>query len=174
MAPAAANAAFFACADSASPPLLAPACPNWTSLLKSLAQVPLQHQEAGRDDVTEGWLSWGEREAWMHDKTLNTTNKQRRLVDLPDPGHGWLSDAFGLECINQAVLILTCKCRQVQQCAGLLSPSQHKLPNTPDHRTQTRSLIHSLTSSLTPDLSQHHNHLDLRDVLVPQAVIRQS
>ena len=41
-APAAASAAFLACADSASPPLLAPACPNCTSDLNSLAQVPLQ------------------------------------------------------------------------------------------------------------------------------------
>ena len=31
-----------ACADSSSPPLFAPACPNCTSLLNSLAQVPLQ------------------------------------------------------------------------------------------------------------------------------------
>jgi hypothetical protein len=36
-----------ACADSASPPLLAPACPNCTSDLNSLAQVPLQGRVGG-------------------------------------------------------------------------------------------------------------------------------
>lgn len=36
------------CADSSSPPLFAPACPNCTSLLNSLAQVPLQGREQGR------------------------------------------------------------------------------------------------------------------------------
>ena len=46
-APAAASAAFLACADSASPPLLAPACPNCTSDLNSLAQVPLQGRVGG-------------------------------------------------------------------------------------------------------------------------------
>ena len=35
-------AVVFRCADSDSPPLLAPACPNCTSDLNSLAQVPLQ------------------------------------------------------------------------------------------------------------------------------------
>ena len=132
------------CADSWAPPLRAPACPNCTSLLNSLAQVPDTHATTGFVmTLCSRASTWGRRRA-------------SPLLPLPQE-HG--PHAGGQrKSVSQAM-----------QASGTYL-SSHR---TERARGRTGGAVHQAVLVMAAQLAQYHDELHRINVLISTAVIRQ-
>jgi len=159
-APASRSAAFLACADSASPPLRAPAWPNWTSDLKSLAQVPLTQ-------ATTGLETWGG--AGATGEGLGVGWRVGLWI--------WDGSGYGRGCqLQRATATATATAIPLPPkpttTATTTKTTQHPRRPPAAHLARLERL-HQRVLVLPPQLPQHHDHLDLGDVLVADAVVGQ-